>query len=91
MAVQPMANIVNTLLLGGSNYQSEITGFLHQLRQQDPGLLARQKNGHATLWHPRFPEAAENRALQKGFELARVAQQPYVYATQVDVPEKSSA
>ena len=86
-----MAHIVDTLLLGGSNYQSEITGFLRQLRQQDPGLLARQKNGHATLWHPRFPEAAENRALQKGFELARVAQQPYVYATQADEPEKSSA
>lgn len=69
-------------LLGGSNYQSDISQFLQQLRQEDPSLQARQKQGHALLWNPQLPEAAESRALQKGFEAAHIAQQPYVYATQ---------
>lgn len=75
-------------LLGGSDYQSDITQFLQQLRQQDPHLLARQKQGHALLWHPNLPEAAEGRALQKGFDAAHIAQQPYVYATQPLNPPK---
>lgn len=69
-------------LLGGADYQSDITQFLQQLRQQDPGLLSRQKQEYALLWQPQLPEAAEGRALQKGFDAAHVAQQPYVYATQ---------
>lgn len=79
---KPMLNFLKTQLLGGSDYQSDITGFLQQLRQQDPDLLARQKAGHALLWHPQLAETAENRILQKGFENARIAQQPYVYASQ---------
>ena len=79
---KPMLNFLKNQLLGGSDYQSDATGFLQQLRQQDPHLLERQKAGHALLWYPQLAETAEHRALQKGFESARLAQQPYVYATQ---------
>ena len=64
------------------DYQSDISLLLQELRVCDPDLPARQKAGHALLWNPQFPDAAEHRALQKGFESASVSQQPYVYATQ---------
>ena len=69
-------------LLAGTDYQSDTTRFLHELRQEDPELTVRQKYGHALLWYPVLPDAAENRALQKGFEAAHVAQPAYVYATE---------
>ena len=69
-------------LLAGSDYQSDTTRFLHELRQENPDLVARQKSSHALLWHPRLPDAAESRVLQKGFEAARVPQSAYVYATE---------
>ena len=78
-------------LLGGSDYQSDISRFLQQLRQQDPNLLARQKEGHALLWQPQLPETAEGRALQKGFDAAHIAQQPYVYATKPLHPAQKPA
>ncbi|MDO4769354.1 MAG: DUF3460 family protein [Brachymonas sp.] len=77
--------------LGGTDYQSDITQFLEQLKQQDPNLPARQKQGHALLWQPQLPDAAESRSLQKGFAAAHIAQQPYVYATQPLNPAKKPA
>jgi len=58
-------------------YQSEITNFLNDLKQQRPGLEARQRAGRALLWDkPLDPE------LQEGFRQARVPQKPYVYQTE---------
>lgn len=59
------------------SYQSEITNFLTDLKQQRPGLEARQRAGRALLWDkPLDPE------LQDGFRQARVPQKPYVYQTE---------
>ncbi|MCK9510411.1 MAG: DUF3460 family protein [Pigmentiphaga sp.] len=59
------------------SYQSEITNFLNDLKQQRPGLEARQRAGRALLWDkPLDPE------LQDGFRQARVPQKPYVYQTE---------
>ena len=70
------------------DYQSDVSLFLQELRLRDPDLPARQKAGPALLWNPQFPDAADHRALQKGFESASVSQQPYVYATQPAAPEQ---
>ena len=78
-------------LQGDTNYQSDATCFLQQLKQQDPGLPERQKQGHALLWYPKLPDSTENRALQKGFIASHIPQQPYVYATQPSKPQKQAS
>ncbi len=58
------------------HYESEITQFLNQYKQQHAGTEQRQREGRARLWDkPIDPE------LQDGFRAGRVAQQPYVYQT----------
>jgi len=57
-------------------YKSDVTQFIDQLRQQDPQLEQRQRDGRALLW-----DKEQDREAQAGYRQARVAQQPYVYQT----------
>ena len=58
------------------NYESEITQFLRQYKQQHPDVEQRQREGRARLWDKNLdPE------LQEQFKAGRVQQKPYVYQT----------
>lgn len=59
-------------------YRSDLTDFIATLKERDPLLEERQRNGRALLWdRPQDPERlAEQRT-------DRVPQQPYVYQTKV--------
>jgi hypothetical protein len=57
-------------------YKSEVTQFLDQLKAQRPTLEAEQRAGRALLW-----DKPQDRAAQADFNVARVAQKPYVYQT----------
>jgi len=57
-------------------YESEITQFLKQLKQERPALEAEQRDGRALLWD-KSPIDLEERARA---EASRVAQKPYVYS-----------
>ena len=56
-------------------YQSDITQFLNQLKQQNPRLEEEQRRGRALLWDKR-PVDLTARAEQ---QQSRVRQTPYVY------------
>ncbi|WP_118183165.1 DUF3460 family protein [Paraburkholderia phosphatilytica] len=56
-------------------YQSDITQFLNQLKQQKPALEDEQRQGRALLWDKQ-PIDLEERAEQQE---SRVEQTPYVY------------
>jgi hypothetical protein len=56
-------------------YQSDITQFLNQLKQQKPALEQEQRQGRALLWDKQ-PIDLEERAEQQE---SRVKQTPYVY------------
>jgi hypothetical protein len=56
-------------------YQSDITQFLNQLKQQKPNLEAEQRRGRSLLWDKQ-PIDLEERAEQKA---SRVEQTPYSY------------
>ncbi|HWK62489.1 MAG TPA: DUF3460 family protein [Eoetvoesiella sp.] len=58
------------------HYESEITQFLNQYKQQHAGTEQRQREGRARLW-----DKPIDQELQDGFRAGRVAQQPYVYQT----------
>lgn len=59
------------------NYESEITRFLKQYKQQHPDIEQRQREGRARLWDKNLdPEQQEQ------FKAGRVQQKPYVYQTQ---------
>lgn len=58
------------------SYESEITQFLQQLKQERPNLEASQKQGRALLW-----DKAIDTEIEEGFEASAIAQSPYVYAT----------
>lgn len=58
------------------DYQSEITQFISQLKQQKPDLEARQRQGRELLWDKNV-----DRSSWQEFRAARVAQKPYVYQT----------
>ena len=60
------------------HYNSEITNFIEQMRQQKPTLEAEQRAGRALLWDKHL-----DRETQDEFKQGRVSQQPYVYQTQV--------
>lgn len=55
-------------------YESDITQFLHQYREQHPDVEARQLDGRARLW-----DQNQDLELQERLRAARVAQRPYVY------------
>ena len=57
-------------------YQSDATQFIESLKQKDPQLEQRQRDGRALLW-----DREQDRDAQAGYNDARVAQQPYVYQT----------
>ncbi|WP_294638849.1 DUF3460 family protein [uncultured Aquabacterium sp.] len=57
-------------------YKSDATQFIDSLKQRDPQLEARQREGRALLW-----DKAIDREAQKDWREARVAQKPYVYQT----------
>jgi hypothetical protein len=60
-------------------YKSDVTQFLDTLKQRDPKLEERQRQGRALLWDRQI-----DRSAQAEFGAAQVSQQPYVYQTQAD-------
>jgi Protein of unknown function (DUF3460) len=58
-----------------SDYQSEITQFIHQLQADKPTLEAEQSAGRALLW-----EQTVSREAQADNRATRVAQKAYVYS-----------
>jgi hypothetical protein len=58
-------------------YKSDASQFIDSLKQRDPQLEARQRQGRELLW-----DKAVDRDDQQAWEEARVAQKPYVYQTQ---------
>ncbi len=59
-----------------SDYTSEVTQFINQLKVNKPTLEAEQRAGRALLWDKNL-----NRADQAEYLDATVAQQAYVYGT----------
>ena len=59
-------------------YQSDATQFIDSLKARKPALEAEQRAGRALLW-----DKAIDREAQSEWRQARVAQQPYVYQTDV--------
>ncbi len=59
------------------NYESEITRFLKQYKQQHPDIEQRQREGRARLWDKNLDSEQ-----QEQFKAGRVQQKPYVYQTQ---------
>jgi hypothetical protein len=60
-------------------YKSDVTQFIDSLKQRDPQLEDRQRQGRSLLW-----DKAIDRDAQQDFREANVAQQPYVYQTKGD-------
>lgn len=56
-------------------YQSDITQFINQLKEQKPALEAEQRRGRSLLWDKQ-PVDLDERARQQA---SRVEQTPYVY------------
>ena len=57
-------------------YKSDATQFIDSLKQRDPQLEARQREGRALLW-----DRPQDRSSQQEFNEARVPQKAYVYQT----------
>ncbi len=57
-------------------YKSDATQFIDSLKQRDPELESRQRQGRSLLW-----DRAQDRSAQQEFNESRVPQQPYVYQT----------
>ncbi|WP_246795723.1 DUF3460 family protein [Burkholderia perseverans] len=57
------------------SYQSEVTQFLNQLKQQKPSLEDEQRKGRALLWDKQPIDLDERSAQQQ----SRVKQTSYVY------------
>jgi hypothetical protein len=60
-------------------YKSDVTQFIDSLKQRDPQLEDRQRQGRSLLW-----DKAIDREAQQDFRESNVAQQPYVYQTKGD-------
>ncbi|HEY8606265.1 MAG TPA: DUF3460 family protein [Noviherbaspirillum sp.] len=58
-----------------SQYESEFTKFLKELKQKDPTLEEKQRAGRALLWD----KAPIDLDARRRAEESRVKQQPYVY------------
>ena len=58
------------------DYESEITQFIAQLKQQKPDLEASQRTGRELLW-----DKTVDRSTWREYRAAQVAQKPYVYQT----------
>jgi hypothetical protein len=59
-------------------YTSDTTSFIQDMKTSKPTLEAEQRAGRALLWDRKV-----DRELQGEYRAARVAQQPYVYQTNV--------
>ena len=57
-------------------YQSDVTQFIDTLKQRDPNLETRQREGRGLLW-----DRSIDRSAQAEYADARVPMQPYVYQT----------
>ncbi|MDP9899830.1 DUF3460 family protein [Variovorax ginsengisoli] len=60
------------------HYTSDATQFIDALKAKKPSLEAEQRAGRALLWDKQV-----DRSLLDEYGQAKVAQQPYVYQTQV--------
>ena len=60
-----------------TNYVSDFTKFLNDLKQKDPALEEKQRAGRALLWD----KAPIDLDARKRAEESRVNQQAYVYQT----------
>ncbi|HJV76682.1 MAG TPA: DUF3460 family protein [Noviherbaspirillum sp.] len=58
-----------------SRYQSDFTKFLNEMKQKDPGIEQRQREGRALLWD----KAPIDLDATKRAKESRVKQQAYVY------------
>lgn len=58
------------------DYESDVTQFIKQMKEQKPAVEAGQRYGRSLLW-----DKDVDRDLQSEFSAARVAQKPYVYQT----------
>lgn len=58
-------------------YQSDATQFINELKAKKPTLEAEQREGRALLWDKQL-----DRDAIAGYQVARVAQKPYVYGTE---------
>jgi uncharacterized protein DUF3460 len=67
-----------TMPLFWKPYKSEISSFIDDMKASKPTLEAEQRAGRALLWDKQI-----DRGLQSEYQEAKVAQQPYVYQTQV--------
>ena len=56
-------------------YQSDITQFINQLKEQKPSLEEEQRRGRALLWDKQPIDLDERHSQQQ----SRVNQTPYVY------------
>jgi hypothetical protein len=56
-------------------YKSDVTQFIDSLKQRDPQLEERQRQGRFLLWD----KPVVDREAQQANREARVDQQPYVY------------
>ena len=65
------------MMLPSRHYESEHTKFIRELLKKSPDLPQKQREGRAMWWDKTPPELAEERSMDKG----RVAQAPYVYAS----------
>lgn len=61
-------------LLGLSQYRSDTTDFINDLKKSRPELEDQQRAGRALLW-----DRPIDRGLQDEFKEGRVPQKPYVY------------
>ena len=57
-------------------YKSDVTQFIDSLKQRDPQMESRQRQGRFLLWDRQI-----DRQEQKDEVAGTVAQQPYVYQT----------
>ncbi|MBZ0225936.1 MAG: DUF3460 family protein [Comamonas sp.] len=61
-------------LIRRPDYQSDTTQFIHQLREQRPGLEERQSQGRKLLW-----DKDVDRELWGDLRAAKIHQKAYVY------------
>jgi hypothetical protein len=59
------------------NYESDHTRFIAQLKEKNPGMAERQREGRSLLWDQAPLTLDEQRRRAE----SRVPQQPYVYQT----------
>jgi hypothetical protein len=60
-----------------NHYESDITKFLKQLKEERPELEAQQREGRGRLW-----DKSLNPELEEGYREGLVKQRPYVYQTE---------